>query len=500
MADKVKTSDIIAQLSKQCNVSQQEATLFVDSLQAIFTKAITEDKILKINNLGTFKSELTKPRKSIDINTGKSIEIAPHYRITFTPSVALANAVNADLSHLETIDLDIVDNTSEETEITDNRSLTSQETPENKLHTAVEAKISTTADMNDTTGSTPDEPIDKLSEDALGIQQLLNEIQGLDNMINGKANQVAEHGEQGGADATTDAKAQDTDREQTDDIKESANTETLTGTASETVGTSEMGTSHQNTEEQPQAAAPKTYTAPATNAIDGAAAVAAINKENDKHIGGSQAIWISIATILSLLIVGIIVWNNIDFFQNSEPTPKAIIAEADTTDTFDTFDNEIEYADPMSGTAHNHPTEEEAENGASDIAAEPESPTPLQAETSEPQNKAQLATQDTPPLPEPEIMADEDIYSKQRIYTEYIDTVTLNEGSRLTLIALRQYGHKAFWIYIYEANRDKISNPNDVKSGTILRIPQVDQRLIDPNNSGSVRYAQELGKRYSQQR
>lgn len=95
MTEKIKPTDIVNLLSAQCNITRQEASLFVDRFASVFEEALDNDKILKINNIGTFRIEQTKARRSIDINTGETIEIAPHNRITFTPATQLADAANS---------------------------------------------------------------------------------------------------------------------------------------------------------------------------------------------------------------------------------------------------------------------------------------------------------------------------------------------------------------------------------------------------------------------
>lgn len=54
---------------------------------------------------------------------------------------------------------------------------------------------------------------------------------------------------------------------------------------------------------------------------------------------------------------------------------------------------------------------------------------------------------------------------------EVITRVTIEPGSRLTLIALEHYGNKIFWVYLYEYNKDKIADPNNVPIGTEIAVP-----------------------------
>ena len=76
------------------------------------------------------------------------------------------------------------------------------------------------------------------------------------------------------------------------------------------------------------------------------------------------------------------------------------------------------------------------------------------------------------------------------------ETVTIINGSRLTMVSLRAFGHKDFWVYIYDANRDQLSSPGAVKPGMTLRIPDMDPLIVDPNNEECLHKAQELARKY----
>ncbi|MDR1526749.1 MAG: HU family DNA-binding protein [Dysgonamonadaceae bacterium] len=74
---------------------------------------------------------------------------------------------------------------------------------------------------------------------------------------------------------------------------------------------------------------------------------------------------------------------------------------------------------------------------------------------------------------------------------------TMRSGDRLTLIALNEYGHKVFWVYLYEENKDSIKNPNIVPKGTIIRIPPASKYGINKNDPESVQKAVELQQKYT---
>lgn len=65
------------------------------------------------------------------------------------------------------------------------------------------------------------------------------------------------------------------------------------------------------------------------------------------------------------------------------------------------------------------------------------------------------------------------------VYTSFIATEEIREGSRLTWLAYRYYGNKALWVYIYDANKDHLGNPNNIKTGTPIRIPKLTEAQQD---------------------
>lgn len=65
-------------------------------------------------------------------------------------------------------------------------------------------------------------------------------------------------------------------------------------------------------------------------------------------------------------------------------------------------------------------------------------------------------------------------------------TDTIDRNVFLTTISLRHYGHKAFWVYIYEENRHIISNPDRVPVGTVVVIPPAQKYGIDATDSVAI--------------
>lgn len=57
--------------------------------------------------------------------------------------------------------------------------------------------------------------------------------------------------------------------------------------------------------------------------------------------------------------------------------------------------------------------------------------------------------------------------------------VTIQHGDRLTLIAMKYYGNKLFWVYIYQYNKAIIDDPNNIPIGTEIEIPPPELYGID---------------------
>ncbi len=67
---------------------------------------------------------------------------------------------------------------------------------------------------------------------------------------------------------------------------------------------------------------------------------------------------------------------------------------------------------------------------------------------------------------------------------------TLGNGGRLTLLALKNYGDKAFWAYIYDVNAFQLGDPNNVPIGKPLYLPDPTYYRIDANDPASIKRAQ----------
>ncbi len=68
---------------------------------------------------------------------------------------------------------------------------------------------------------------------------------------------------------------------------------------------------------------------------------------------------------------------------------------------------------------------------------------------------------------------------------------TIRRGVFLTNMSYKHYGHKAFWVYIYEENSNIIANPDNVPVGTVIVIPPAQKYGIDVNDTTAINVALE---------
>ncbi|MBO7428084.1 MAG: HU family DNA-binding protein [Paludibacteraceae bacterium] len=74
---------------------------------------------------------------------------------------------------------------------------------------------------------------------------------------------------------------------------------------------------------------------------------------------------------------------------------------------------------------------------------------------------------------------------------------TIRRGQTLTSMSRKHYnGVKDFWVYIYLYNKDVIRRPDDVSVGTPIKIPQLDESVIDPNSYMSINAAKDVKESY----
>lgn len=72
---------------------------------------------------------------------------------------------------------------------------------------------------------------------------------------------------------------------------------------------------------------------------------------------------------------------------------------------------------------------------------------------------------------------------------ETIERVRLRPGDRLSRLALKKYGNKAFWVYIYEENRAQLKDPDNIPVGAVITLPAASKYQINAGDTNSINRA-----------
>ena len=427
-------------LAKRAGVSEKKASAFIDELFKAIVNGLQEDGQVRLNGFGTFKKQSVKPRKSVNVKTGESIIIDGYNKVVFTPEASVKEQVNAPLAHLQSVTL------------------------EGKAMPIM-------ADDGI-------DPLKKLGEQAEEIKDLLAElgtpVETIEEEI--PANEVeAENSEESEPEVVSseveieipteqEPEAVQTEPEQVteDNPEEEKEPEEENPVPIIPVIEPEEVTNEEPMEEpqpeiEPQAEPeiqPVSEPEAEPQTEQEAEPVAPEPKKEEKK-DDFQPWKVAGITILifCILLVGAY------FFLRHKLTTWA--------DSLINRENQTEIQAPK---PQNPPVVTEPDT------TEPQTTTPevVEPQTQEPQKQKK------------------DWYGEERVYEDFIRTETLTEGSRLTHLSRKYYGAPDFWVYIYEANKDRIKDPNRIGLGTKLRIPELPADLIDTKNEKAMKQAKDL--------
>ena len=127
------------------------------------------------------------------------------------------------------------------------------------------------------------------------------------------------------------------------------------------------------------------------------------------------------------------------------------------------------------------------------VEAVPEEPVAAEPEEEEALTEEQVLAEFLA-ISEDEEVAEEPAVAETPNYENDDDLITIepmHEASRLTWMAKRFYGSKAYWPYIYEANKDHISNPSNIDVGTPIRVPRLTEAQKDTTTAAYKRLLEE---------
>ncbi len=435
--EKISTQEIIDLVAAKASISKRAAEEFLKVMISTIEDTLLTGESVKIKNFGTFKLQWNEPRKSVDVNTSEEILISGYYKVNFTPDATLKGLINEPFAHLESIQLD---ENSEEKEIIKQsegidplRIFTEQATEIKNLISEIQA-LSPSNTLNEESES--DEVEDEIEEDddELDLMHVIHE-----EFIND-------------IDETEVDEIHVVDFVEHENEVEELKTEVVVDAPEAFIKQDEIKTEELKQEEITDS---EIFTSPFSDKIR------PLNRRKSK---------ISILVLLVLLVgsgYGLYYFylpatNLMDnSYQKSKLYVNDLKEKISITDMVNSISNRI--------------------NPEKKLAVEP---------------LTVIVPKDTTDVDSIESIQPVDslqmLFDNPRVYTEFIASEMIKQGSRLTLMARRYYGSKDFWVYIYEANKVQIPNPDQISRGTLIRIPKLDPRLIDVTNPRCLNKAKEL--------
>lgn len=432
--EKISSQEIIDLVSSKSLVSKRVAEEFLKAMISSVEEALLSGDLVKIKNLGTFKLQWNEPRKSVNVQTGEEILLSGYHKVTFTPDAVLRDAVNEPFAHLSPVELE-------------------SENP---------APIPESADVDL-------DPLRIFTDQAAEIKDLISEIQALSPKAKSKSvpKQEMPPVESYDLEEIVVDKALEAPEVQVEvsvepqktilheDVFESVNEKIIVEKPFELVVPNEIENKDVESEVSGLAdnPVPEFESTPFLKDI-----------EPRKR----QKVWV---WLLSVVLVFVFCSLGLYFFC-PPVTRFADDCKASVTSTAESF------------------SFTETLNSISSWFAPKPKPVPVDKTIVIPKD---TVDNDTVVI-EKKAAVDslQLLFDNPRIYKRFIATETVEAGNRLTLMAKKYYGNKDFWVYIYEANKSNIPNPDRIAKGTLIRIPKLDSRLIDANNPRCIKKAREL--------
>lgn len=459
--EKISSQEIIDLVASKLSVSKRVAEDFLKVMFATIEDALVEGESVKIKNFGTFKLQWNEPRKSVNVQTGDEIILDGYHKVTFTPDSNLKDVVNEPFAHLEPIELDA-------------------------KNEPVKESVS------------QDEAFDPLrifNEQASEIKDILSEINALSNS-NSAVNQQAK--EETSVEEVTeivldylpDVEDDNVDEMQSEAMEEPKVPEEVL-IVPEPQSVEEVNVVEKNQPEE-EVKAPEIIVQKVeevsvvieTQTVEPKPKEELLNQIADPFTSQPKKkrswkwLWITVLVIF-LLKIGFVV--NYYLSSATRCWIKYSYLSDENRQKLDVIDEKVySFFSKVDGLIS---TDEKA------VAI---------AEIDTVPAVDDIAPVDSVPVTvaQPAIDSLEILLNQPRVYTEFLGSERIREGSMLTHFAKRYYGKKEFWVYIYEANKDHLSHPDRIPMGTLIRVPKVDKRLIDANNPRCIDKAKELHDLY----
>ena len=471
MNEKVNLQDLVSLLAQKTNISKKEAEMFLKEYFAVITDGLLDDGSVKIKNLGSFKLIQVSERESIDVNQGTRVLIPSHYKVGYTPETQFAQDINGPFSWLESVDLDqettLKNDDNQEKTVSEPLPVINTEPKQPEIQKPIVPEIKQEKAVVSETIIEKKEIIEEKSDD--NQEETVSEPLPV---INTEPKQpeiqkpiVPEIKQEKAVVSETIIEKKEVIEKKSDNDDDDDSYESLLKTI--------FWEKYEKYEK-------KEKTGQTFNR----------RKKNKKLF----VKWISIIFVIIIILIGAyLYWEKDKYFPKKEIF---------TTPIDDDFWNEyytkkkdndsISLPDTIV-TQENKPLLEEDENVTGIIVPKDTAKrTPINPPVLNNENNNLL--REVGGTDDNQRNRSEEINSSQE--KEKGKTRIVSSGDRLTSIALEEFGHKAFWVYIYEENKNQIKDPDNLQIGIEITIPPMSKYKINKNDMESLQNANRLSDKY----
>lgn len=486
MNNKLTIQELATLLSVKSGKDVYETERFIREFITVVSEGLLSDKMVKVKGLGTFKIVLVEDRESIHVNTGERILIPAHYKCSFLPDNELKELVNRPFSIFET------------TEIGDAASFQDMEMADDLDEDDVDSDLESDANEDGEDLSLPKSSVTESRINGLLDKEMTEELADPEDLpeIHSPEEALTVDKQPNGQIDTVDSPVSDDSPEE---VSEPYNEETIEMENPKEEDTIEVEDSihmdetlSEEIDESPEAelasevvdTIPDSQANELTPEIESSSQVDNQDKEKEQTENREEIIRAKLASLSAKDPVA---------FVAPEAKPKkrrkhghtatktffyiivgGLLVTASVALFFYFQSLEVRNAVPI------------MIESVSAIPTETPAPTDSVFDESDsiPSNEKDSV---------PEVVSEpQGTMQTEQVKTKYMDTVVIQTGDRLTLISLKYYGHKIFWVYLYLANKESIPNPNSVAIGTQIHIPVLETYNIDANDEQSIRKAAAL--------
>ena len=87
--EKITSTELRKIIAQRLNADEKEISAFMNALAPAITKALQEDRQVRITNFGTFKLQTIAPRKSVNVATGEDFTLPGYDKLVFSPESSI---------------------------------------------------------------------------------------------------------------------------------------------------------------------------------------------------------------------------------------------------------------------------------------------------------------------------------------------------------------------------------------------------------------------------